>query len=270
MPVKGSARVQLAPVERSSAADEVYDQLVASILDGEVAVGHAIPSERALSDALGVSRPVVREALQRLAHAGLVSIRHGGATTVTDFRRTAGPDLLGVLLLDRNGDLNVDVARSIIEARVDLGPPVVAAAARHVTDADVADLRTLLDDLAATDNLRERQRIALDFWDRVVDASGNVVHRLLFNALRRAYEPVMDALAVLMQSEFADVDGYAAVVAALEARDPDRAANAVRDLVGPGATAMLSVIDGLLALPADPDDAADLDTIIDDPCEDTP
>jgi GntR family transcriptional regulator, transcriptional repressor for pyruvate dehydrogenase complex len=248
--------VQLAPVERSSVADDVYDQLVASILDGEVAVGQSIPSERALSDALGVSRPVVREALQRLAHAGLVSIRHGGATMVTDFRRTAGPDLLGVLLLDRNGDLNMDVARSIIEARVDLGPPVVATAARHATDADVVDLRALLDDLGTTDDLQARQRIALDFWDRVVDASGNVVHRLLFNALRRAYEPVMDALAVLMQSEFANVDGYAAVVAAVEARDPERAAEAVRDLVGPGAAAMLSAIDDLLALPDD--------------CQDTP
>jgi len=252
--------VQLAPVARSSVADEVYDQLVASILDGEVAVGQAIPSERALADVLGVSRPVVREALQRLAHAGLVSIRHGGATTVTDFRRTAGPDLLGVLLLDANGDLNMDVARSIIEARVDLGPPVVAAAARHVTDADLADLQALLDQLCAADDLRERQRIALDFWDRVVDASGNVVHRLLFNALRRAYEPVMDALAVLMQAEFADVDGYAAVLAALQSRDPDRAAGAVRDLVSPGANAMLAAIDELLALPDDSDDA----------CEDTP
>lgn len=247
--------MQLAPVERSSVADEVYDQLVASILAGEVSVGQSIPSERTLSDALGVSRPVVREALQRLAHAGLVSIRHGGATTVTHFRRTAGPDLLGVLLLDRNGDLNMDVARSIIEARVDLGPPVVAAAARHVTDADLVDLRALLDDLRATNDVRERQRIALEVWDRVVDASGNVVHRLLFNALRRAYEPVMDALAVLMQAEFADVDGYVAVVAAMEARDPQRAADAARDLVGPSAEAMLSAIDDLLALPADPDDA---------------
>lgn len=262
--------MQLAPVERSSVADDVYDQLVASILGGQVAVGHAIPSERSLSNALGVSRPVVREALQRLAQAGLVSIRHGGATTVTDFRRTAGPDLLGVLLLDRNGDLDMNVARSIIEARVDLGPPVVATAARRVTDADLVDLRALMDELSATDDLRERQRIALDFWDRVVDAAGNVVHRLLFNALRRAYEPVMDALAVLMQSEFADVDGYAAVVAALEARDPDQAAYAVRDLVGPGATAMLSVIDDLLAPPGAADDAASLDTIPDDPREDTP
>lgn len=38
---------------------------------------------------------------------------------------------------------------------------------------------------------------ALDLWDAVVDASGNVVYRLLFNALRRAYEPVMDVLAVV-------------------------------------------------------------------------
>ena len=71
--------MDLQPIARSSASDEVYERLVASIVEGEVDPGDAMPSERSLSDALGVSRPVVREALKRLAHAGLVQIRHGGA-----------------------------------------------------------------------------------------------------------------------------------------------------------------------------------------------
>lgn len=239
--------MDLQPISRSSASDDVYDRLVASIVEGEVAAGEAMPSERALADGLGVSRPVVREALKRLAHAGLVQIRHGGATRVEDYRRTAGPGLLGVLLLDRNGELDLAVARSIVEARADLGPPVAAAAARRATADDLAALHDTVAAMRASHELVELQRLALDFWDRVVDAGDNVVHRLLFNALRRAYEPVMDALAVVMRAEVSDVDGYAGVAAAIEAADPAAAAAAVRAIVDHGTRATVDLIDELLA-----------------------
>lgn len=243
--------MDLQPISRASASDEVYDRLVSSIVEGEVGAGDAMPSERSLAEGLGVSRPVVREALKRLAHAGLVQIRHGGATLVNDYRRTAGPDLLSALLLDRNGELDLGVARGIIEARSDLGPPVAAAAARRATDTDLAELDVLVVRLREAEDDHARQRLALDFWDRVVDASDNVVHRLLFNALRRAYEPVMDALVVVMRDEVSDVDGYAAVVAALQRRDPDAAVAAVRAVVDRGARAAVDLIDELLAMPDD-------------------
>lgn len=255
-PPRKASFVDLQPIARSSASDEVYDRLVTSIVEGEVTAGDAMPSERSLAEGLGVSRPVVREALKRLAHAGLVQIRHGGATLVSDYRRTAGPALLSVLLLDRNGDLNLDVARSIVEARSDLGPPVAAAAARRARPDDVATLHEIIDAMRATDDVLELQRLALDFWDRVVDASGNVVHRLLFNALRRAYEPVMEALAVVMQAEVSNVDGYATVVAALEQSDPQAAARAVHAVVDHGARATIELIDELLD-PTDPSDDKD-------------
>ncbi len=80
----------------------------------------------------------------------------------------------------------------------------------------------------------------------MVDASGNVVHRLLFNALRRAYEPVMEALAVVMQAEVSNIDGHAAVLVALEAGDPEAAARAVHAVVDHGAQATVELIDELL------------------------
>lgn len=239
--------MDLQPITRASASDEVYDRLVTSIVRGEVTAGDPMPSERALADGLGVSRPVVREAMKRLAHAGLVRIRHGGATLVSDYRRTAGPDLLGTLLLDRAGELDLGVARAIVEARSDLGPPVAAAAARRATDADLDAVDAAVAALRGGTTPGERQRRALDVWDRVVDASHNVVHRLLFNALRRAYEPVMDALVIVMRDEVSDDEGYAAVADALRARRPDVAAAAVRSLVDHGARAAVALIDQLTA-----------------------
>src|SRR5512139_4292250 len=93
----------LKPVARRLVPDEVFDQILSDVVDGELAPGEALPSERRLAEVLGVSRPAVREALQRMAQTRLVEVRHGGSTTVRDFRRHAGLDLLPRLLVRRGG-----------------------------------------------------------------------------------------------------------------------------------------------------------------------
>src|ERR1700739_2350998 len=103
------------PVNRGSVPEDLFDQIVAEVLSGQMRPGESLPSERRLAEVLGVSRPAAREALQRLAAAGLVDGRHGDSTTVRDFRRHAGLDLLPCLLL-RAGELDLTVARSVLEA----------------------------------------------------------------------------------------------------------------------------------------------------------
>ena len=68
----------LQPVTRRSVPDEVFDQVLAEVVDGEIEAGDSLPSERRLAEVLGVSRPAVREALQRMAQTRLVEVRQGG------------------------------------------------------------------------------------------------------------------------------------------------------------------------------------------------
>src|SRR5436309_9846597 len=89
--------MELRLVEKESLADKVFEQLTAEIVSGRSAPGSALPSERKLSETLGVNRHVVREALKRLEQVGLIRISQGGATKVLDFRRTGGLDLLAVV-----------------------------------------------------------------------------------------------------------------------------------------------------------------------------
>lgn len=237
----------ITPVRRRSLPDAVFEQLVADIVSGELEPGEPLPSERALADALQVSRPAVREALTRLAQAELVDIRQGGATTVRDYQRTAGLDLLPRLLLDDAGEVQLPVARAVIEVRVAIGPEVARLAARRAGPAVADELDRLVAQLAADlDDVAALQRHAHAFWDVLVDASDNVVYRLMFNALARAYEPVMDALAVLMRAEVSDVAGFRAVVAAVRAGDGDAAATATRRLLQHSTDAALETIASLL------------------------
>lgn len=252
----------LAPITRRSLADEVAAQLFERIVDGEIAAGEALPSERALAATLGVSRPAVREGLQRLATAGLVDIRQGDRTTATDYRRTAGFDLLPRLLL-RGTTIDLDVAADVFAARADLGPVVAAAAARGRTDADLARLDRALADLAGIDTDADpegRNRAALDLWDAVVDASHNVAYRLLFNAFRATYEPVLDLLTIVLDREVRATDRYAALVDAVRAGDPDVARTAADAVLAEGTAAGALALSGLAAArastPAAPDPAA--------------
>jgi GntR family transcriptional repressor for pyruvate dehydrogenase complex len=234
----------LQPVNRRSVPEDVFDQIVANVLSGEMRPGEALPSERRLAEVLGVSRPAVREALKRVSAAGLVEVRQGDATTVRDFRRHAGLDLLPSLLL-RGGELDVGVARSILGARLHNGPKVAELAAeRHGPE-----LPALLDDslrmLEAETDTVERQRRALTFWDHVVDGADSIVFRLMYNTLRAAYEPALPALATIMQAEVGRPDAYRALAEAIEQRDPARARQSAHDLLEPATSALISAMSSL-------------------------
>lgn len=234
----------LQPVVRRSVPDEVFDQVLAEVVDGEIEAGDPLPSERRLAEVLGVSRPAVREALQRMAQTRLVEVRQGGSTLVRDFKRYAGLDLLPRLLV-RRGNVDVSVARSILEARLVIGPGVAALAAERGGPALAATLSDTVDALAATDDDVERQLLALTFWDHVVDAADSLTFRLMFNSLRAAYEPAVEALAAVMSEEVGQVGAYRVLTAAIGEGDPDTARAAAERVLRPATTSLLTALDAL-------------------------
>ena len=77
-------------ITRTSIRDQVHDELLRMLFDGELAVGLSI-NERALAEHLDVSRTPIREALLRLSEGGLVEHRPRrgffvSAVTVRDAR----------------------------------------------------------------------------------------------------------------------------------------------------------------------------------------
>lgn len=234
----------LQPVSRRSVPEDVFEQILADVLSGEMRPGEPLPSERRLAEVLGVSRPAVREALTRVAAAGLVEVRQGDATTVRDFRRHAGLDLLPQLLL-RNGQLDVSVARSILEARLHNGPKVAELAAQR-RPAGLGDvLEESIAALASADDPVEQQRQALKFWDHVVDGADSIAFRLMFNTLRAAYEPALPALATLMAAEVGQTQAYRTLAREIIAGEPAAAATAARELLEPATTALVAALNAL-------------------------
>jgi DNA-binding FadR family transcriptional regulator len=75
--------LQLKPARREKLSDILYGQILEQIVSGTFAPGDRLPSENDICKAFEVSRPVVREALQRLQVDGLVIARQGSGTFVS-------------------------------------------------------------------------------------------------------------------------------------------------------------------------------------------
>jgi len=238
----------LAPVVRSSLSDAVFDQLVRQILSRRVEPGAALPPERELAKALGVNRQAIREGLKRLAQAGLIEQRHGGGTTVLDYRRHAGLDLLTRLLITPAGEPDRHVARSIMEMRAALGPDIARLCALRADETLVAMLRELVHDMreaaaAEPEQLERLQLLSLELWDLLVQGADNIAYRLAFNTLRHTYEQVREALIIALADELRQVELCAALVDAIATREPERARTHASAIVQRGSDGILAALE---------------------------
>ncbi|MFZ7092946.1 transcriptional regulator NanR [Primorskyibacter sp. 2E233] len=131
-------------IVRRKLSDQVLDKLRDLITSGEVSAGDAMPSERALMERFGVGRPAVREALQSLHNSGLITISHGERSRVNaiDAGTVLGQsdEIARLVLSSAPANLqHLKDARQMFE----LG--MVRLATQRASEADIADLRTLIE-----------------------------------------------------------------------------------------------------------------------------
>jgi GntR family transcriptional regulator, transcriptional repressor for pyruvate dehydrogenase complex len=107
-----------APFSRLSSAsrsDQVRDQLESAIRRGEYAPGDRLPSERELTEMLGVSRVSVREGIRSLEAIGLLEVRHGNGCFVLDPARRTGRELGRWLDLHRGEVIELLLVRAPLD-----------------------------------------------------------------------------------------------------------------------------------------------------------
>ena len=207
----------------SLASDAVHADLRDAILSGSLAPGDAVPSERELSERLGVNRHAVREAVKRLQQARLVQVSQGGATRVLDWRETGGLDLLLDVALARDGKVDAATLRAIGEMRACIGSDAARLCALRApakVRRDIAELaETVAEEL--TEEANER------LWDAIVDGCGNLAYRLSLNTLLAGMVQLPHFAAELRPAP-ADAPPLAALATALREGDGDGAAAAAR------------------------------------------
>lgn len=195
------------PVQRISATEATFRALRELIADESVSLGHRLPGELALAKQYGVSRSVIREALNACATLGLTETRSGSGTYVVSKTPAGVSDFGGV----RPADL--------MEARIHVEVPTAGHAAERRTQAELAAMRRLLARMRDTAALHEWVRLDRDFHTLVAEASHNPVLRSITASMRGSLD---------LQSEFVNITQarqhdsdieHAAILAAIEAGD---------------------------------------------------
>jgi GntR family transcriptional repressor for pyruvate dehydrogenase complex len=140
--VEGSKTPGLVRPRRLS--DDIVSQLESMILEGIFKAGERLPAERQLAEQFGVSRPSLREALQKLAAKGVLISRQGGGNYISESLGSTFSDPLLQLL-----ESNPSAQRDLLEFRRTLEGACAYYAAQRATEPDHERLRQAFDALQA-------------------------------------------------------------------------------------------------------------------------
>lgn len=171
-------------------SDDIVERLEGMILEGTLKAGERLPAERVLAEQFGVSRPSLREAIQKLAAKGLLVSRQGGGNYVVESLGTTFSDPLLHLL-----ESNPEAQRDLLEFRHTLEASCAYYAALRATDVDrerlTAAFNELQDCYSLHDEVSRAEEGAADakFHLAIAEASHNAVllHTIrgLFDLLKR-------------------------------------------------------------------------------------
>lgn len=165
------------PRHRTLFADRVYQLLLTRISNGEYPPDHKLPSEKELSEQFDVSRPIVREALERLRKADVIYSRQGAGSFV---RLRTEPRSLGFPPVETIADI-----QRCYEFRLTIEPEAAYYAAKRRNEAAIANIAQVVELLSsATDQQRHREDADFAFHLAVADASNNHYYSSAMQALR--------------------------------------------------------------------------------------
>lgn len=201
-------------VRTSGVGAGVVEGLKDMIASGDLRAGDRLPSQRALSESMGVSLPTVREAIRSLTNMGLLEARHGSGTYVTALQASdlMGPMRFALSLSDRS-------MAELFDVRLMLEPAAARAAAERRSDQQVAAMRTCLR-ASKADGMSSAKLLELDLelHGLVVQASNNSLLVELMGAVAMLGVESRERTVDLPGMKPATISEHEAIVQAIYAR----------------------------------------------------
>jgi GntR family transcriptional regulator, transcriptional repressor for pyruvate dehydrogenase complex len=223
---KRSARGMMDSTQTLKLSDIVYAKIAGQIRSGEYPVDSRLPTENELAEWLGVSRPIVREALARLRNEGVVVSRRGSGTYVQQVH--------GGSENEHTPLTSIADMRRCLEYRISLEGEAAWHAARGSED----DRAALHEAIAQLDRDQTQQVLQVEsdfgFHLSVAIATGN---RFFADTLSLLRNSIVTAMAITPNFVRAQsdqrlariFDEHRAVYDAICANDAEAARNAMRN-----------------------------------------
>lgn len=159
----------------NDSAIAVRARLQVVIEKGGLPADGRLPTERELSESMGISRRAVRSALESLLAEGLIWRKQGKGTFAGQ-----APDKTQVLAAEIVGETNF---AEVMEARLCIEPTLAAMSARHALPADIERMRNL-----AHRTVEATDPDSIELWD-------GALHRLIARTARN--KPLYTAFSMI-------------------------------------------------------------------------
>ncbi|WP_072449051.1 FadR/GntR family transcriptional regulator [Blautia sp. Marseille-P3201T] len=183
-------------IEKENPFEEILDQIIDNIKEGTLKKGDALPAERNMAEALGVSRPVVREVLRTLAVLGIIKSVHGGANYVSEKLENSLIEPLSILLrLNNSSVYHNQQLRSALEIEAS------RLAARNCTPVDAAELQLLLARLDAAEEESVRGDLDRDLHIKIGKMAQNPMLFSVMSASAQLTENIITGIRSYMMQK---------------------------------------------------------------------
>jgi GntR family negative regulator for fad regulon and positive regulator of fabA len=208
-------------------AELAESRLIEAILDGRFPIGENLPAERELAAQLGVTRPTLREALQRLARDGWIEIQHGRSTRVRNYLQEGSLGVLSALAHHPDHAPDNFIA-NLLAVRHLLAPAYTRLAVENAATA----LAELLRELVTTPDTAEA--FAAADWrlhHRLTVLSNNPIFTLILNGFIDLYPPMARLYFNRKEARAHSRDFYQRLLSKSLANNPDAAEELTRQVM---------------------------------------
>lgn len=212
-------------IQRVTIPEAVADSLLNRIANGEFQPGARLPPQRQLAAEMGIGMSSLREGLRSLAAAGILEVRPGKGTFVTDDLSAVAARQLGL-----GFKLEGRISRELLEVRRVLEMDAVAFAAERATGQEIDEIENLLagmQEAVRHRNWPELERIDPHFHLAIVDASHNGILSGLVRSLYDLFQQMVMDTPFSRESFALHLDLYQALVD----RNPDMARAAMSGIL---------------------------------------
>ncbi len=176
--------MELPKLQAPSLKELFIKEMEAQILSGKLPIGSKLPSEREISEAMGVSRAVVNAGLLEMARKGFLEVKPRSGAFVADYRRRGTSETLLSIMNFNGGMLGRQEIKSILELRLVLETLALELAITRITEEDLAIIRKHLDTLATAIDPQTAAEAAFCFHYEIGFMSGNTLLPLIFYSFK--------------------------------------------------------------------------------------
>ncbi len=208
-------------------AELAENRLVEAILNGTFPINSNLPPERELAEMLGVTRPTLRETLQRLSRDGWIEIHHGRSTRVKDYWQEGNLLILTAIAQHQNMAPK-NFVENLLQVRVLMAPTYTRMAMQNSLN-EVIHLLESMQDIA--DTPEEFARRDLDLHKQLTVLSRNPVFTLILNGFGDLYLSMGTIYFAASQSRDHSRSFYKKLLSAVLSNDSYQAENITRQVM---------------------------------------